>query len=375
VIEKSVAKAFASLFGMHGKYAGGVTQPGGSASNLTALVVARNSLFPETKAQGYGGRKFVLFTSAHGHYSFEKAAQVVGLGSDAARTVPVDSQGRMIPSELGKAIALARKEGCEPFFVNATAGTTVLGSYDLFTEISAICKREKLWFHVDASWGGPVVFSSRYKSKMQGADQADSLTVNPHKMMGVPVTCSFLLTSDTRKFWKSNTLPAAYLFHSGTEPTDPNAVPEDPSDHEVWDLADSTLQCGRKGDALKLALSWINYGTLGYERRIDEAFSVAAHMADLISKHPDLLLVSQNPPPCLQVCFYYAPGKQLAKDEINSKQTAKIVDLLIKQDFLIDYAPGGHGLFFRVVVNSETRRSTVETLVMKIVELGSQLEI
>lgn len=316
----------------------------------------------------------MLFTSAHGHYSFEKAAQITGLGSEAARSVPVDSRGCMIPSELEQAIKLARQDGCEPFFVNATAGTTVLGSYDPFTEISAICKREGLWFHIDASWGGPVVFSSRHKSKMQGSDQADSLSVNPHKMMGVPVTCSFLLASDLRKFWKSNTLPAAYLFHSGTEPDESlqGSIPKDPSESEIWDLADLTLQCGRKGDSLKLALGWIYYGTLGYENKINEAFSVAAHMADLVAAHKDLTLVSENPPPCLQVCFYYTPGKQLAATAVNSKRTEEIVDRLLRQDFLIDYAPGEHGLFFRVVVSLETRRTTVETLVERIVELGKQ---
>ena len=82
-------------------------------------------------------------------------------------------------------------------------------------------------------------------------------------------------------------------------------------DEEVWDLADLTLQCGRKADSLKLALGWVYYGKEGYERHIDHAFDTAAYMARQISKAPNLLLISESPPPCLQVCFYYAQDKIL----------------------------------------------------------------
>ena len=97
--------------------------------------------------------------------------------------------------------------------------------------------------------------------KLAGSHLADSLAVNPHKMMNVPVTCSFLLANDLRKFHKSNTLPAGYLFHGGDEEVGPSG---DETNAEVWDLADLTLQCGRRGDSLKLALGWIYYGTSGF---------------------------------------------------------------------------------------------------------------
>lgn len=102
----------------------------------------------------------------------------------------------------------AKREGYTPFYVNAGAGTTVLGSYDPFVQIGQLCRKHGLWFHVDGSWGGSVAFSEKLKYKLIGAEMADSLTVNPHKMLGVPVTCSFLLTRDTRVFHKANTLRA-----------------------------------------------------------------------------------------------------------------------------------------------------------------------
>lgn len=285
-----------------------------------------------------------------------------GLGTDNVWSVPIDAHGRMIPSELETLITKAKDEGRTPFYVNATAGTTVLGSYDPFTEISAVCKKHNLWLHVDASWGGPVIFSSKHKHKMSGSHLVDSLAVNPHKMLGVPVTCSFLLGPDLRRFHKANTLPAGYLFH------------EDSSSGEVWDLADLTLQCGRRGDSLKLALTWIYYGASGLEAQVDAAFEVAEYFAKKISVKEGFVLVSESPPPCLQVCFYFAKGGKLAESkEENTKLTSEIVGSLIPRGFMVDYAPGEKGSFLRVVVNRETRRETVDGLILAIEEVGGSL--
>lgn len=361
VIEKTTARTFANLYGFTGSHAGGVSTQGGSASNTTSLIIARNTLFPESKTAGNANHNFAVFTSAHGHYSLEKAAQMCGLGTANVWSVPVDSQGRMDPSALESLIQKSKKEGKTPFYVNATAGTTVLGSYDPFKAISAICKKYDLWFHIDGSWGGPVIFSQAQKHKLEGVYLADSVAVNPHKMMGVPITCSFLLTPDLRKFHKANTLPAGYLFH------------EENNGGEVWDLADLTLQCGRRGDSLKLALAWIYYGSSGFERQIDHAFDIASYFATKISDHKDFVLVSENPPPCLQVCFYFSKGGELRADEENTRLTRVVARRLLERGFMVDYAPGERGSFFRVVVNRETMTETVDGLIKAIEEVGSDL--
>lgn len=318
-------------------------------------------MFPEIKTHGSIGKRLVLFTSSHGHYSFEKAAQICGLGSEAVWSVAVDSEGCMDVDDLESQINTAINQGYTPFFVNATAGTTVLGSYDPLGKIAHTCVKHKLWFHIDASWGGAVVYSERLKQKMRGSEHADTITYNPHKMLNVPVTCSFLLISDLIKAWRANTLPANYLFHDdadGGEQELPN------------DLADMTLQCGRKGDALKLALSWNYYGTKGFEARIDRAFDVAAFLANIVKDNTNLRLVSTLPPPCLQVCFYFAPEGQLYTAATKSKVTKAIAKRLWTEDFSVDFAPGEDGHFLRAVVSLETRESTVERLVESVVRLG-----
>ncbi|KAK2738942.1 hypothetical protein FQN57_006736 [Myotisia sp. PD_48] len=399
VVEKLTAKRLASLFGLNGPTSGGISVQGGSASNTTAIVIARNTLFPKTKTDGNGAHQFVIFTSAHGHYSLEKAAQMIGLGSSSVWNVPVDEQGRMIPHSLETLIQEAKNSGKTPFFVNATAGTTVLGAFDPFPEIAVICRKYSLWMHIDGSWGGSFIFSRRQSAKLNGSHLADSVAINPHKMLGVPVTCSFLLAADLRKFHRANTLPAGYLFHSDENELIERApcgslTESEAGSPEVWDLADLTLQCGRRGDALKLFLSWNYYGSEGYEQQIDGAVDIAAHLAQTIDRSPDLILLSENAPPCLQVCFYYAPFKRLVyhadrlvdgqklgeaeRAKKNSRITETVAKQLINSGFMVDFAPPcgsqsiGDGKFFRCVVNVWTKKETVDRLVNEVIRLAAK---
>ncbi|KXS93379.1 hypothetical protein AC579_10427 [Pseudocercospora musae] len=379
IIEKQTGRALASMFGLNGANAGGITQPGGSAANQSSMVIARNNLFPETKLEGNGNRRFVLFTSAHGHYSVEKAAQMFGFGSKAVRAVDIDIQGRMKPGALDIAIQKSKDAGETPFYVNATAGTTVLGSFDPIDEISAVCKTHNLWLHVDGSWGGSIIFSEKQRHRLKGSDKADSISICPHKMLNVPLTCSFLLGKDLRQFHKGMTLPAGYLFHdsddveNGTASQGHSAARlTGDSRQEYWDLADLTPQCGRRGDSLKLALSWIYYGTEGLRDYVDHAFDIAAELASIVGSSPDFTLVSESPPPCLQVCFYF---RKQADADANSRTTEKMTKELISKGFMIDYAPGDDGKFFRVVVNGQTRRDTVVKLVNAIIEQVASQEL
>lgn len=203
------------------------------------------------------------------------------------------------------------------------------------------------------------------------------------------MTCSFLLGADLRRFHAANTLPADYLFHAEEEKEeeqDENADAEgqqeggskqrqqqqQPPPSEIYDLADLTLQCGRRGDALKLYLSWSYHGTCGYRSQIEQAFATAEYLADLVDGERDLVLVSERPPPCLQVCFFYGKGgvvKEGGKE--NSRVTREIAAGLVVRGFMVDYARvDGRGRFLRVVVNRGTRRGTVEGLVRAVVEVG-----
>ncbi|KAK9478189.1 pyridoxal phosphate-dependent transferase [Lipomyces japonicus] len=373
LIEKKTSHEYAELFGFNNPRSGGITLPGGSASNAHSLIVARTTLYPDTKVTGNRDYKFVVFTSQHGHYSVEKAAISLGLGSEAVWQVPVDEDQRLRVDVLEERILEAKRQGRTPLYINATAGTTVYGSFDPFEQIAVVAKKYGIWFHVDGSWGGNVVFSDKLKHKLKGVELADSLTVNPHKMLGVPLTCSFLLARDSRVFQEASSLRAPYLYHS----TD--------IDGEDYDMGDSTMGCGRRADSLKLFLGWKWYGKEGYGARVEQAFEVTAHLANLVANSAGFHLLSSNPPPCLQTCFYYSPngGNALENtEEYNTKVTRAIAhELQASGRFLVDYAPpanpaDGKGEFFRAVVNAPTTtKATVEELVAKIKAIGDSLAI
>ena len=271
----------------------------------------------------------------------------------------------MQPSALSQKMQQSRERGETPLFVNATAGTTVHGSFDPFTAIAAICKRENVWFHIDGSWGGSVVFSPQYRaSRLVGAHLADSITVNPHKMLGTPMTCSFLLARDLNTMHKALTLPAGYLFHDDSTHHSAHA-------RDVYDLGDLSPQCGRRADSLKFFLALKYYGPLHFARLVDTAYERANYLLAKIKQSTNFVAVSPEPLPCLQVCFYYAKGGVLADDEqANSTMTVEIATSLVRRGFMVDFAPGERGKFFRVVVNGGTLVGTLDGLVRAIEEAG-----
>jgi glutamate decarboxylase len=270
----------------------------------------------------------------------------------------------MIPSELSSAIQLSKEKGETPLYVCATAGTTVHGSYDPITPLSAICKHQNIWLHIDGSWGGAVIFSQKLrKGRMDGCDLADSVAITPHKMLGVPVTCSFLIGPDLGLFHQASSIDAGYLFH------------ERDGGEEIWDLADLTPQCGRRGDAVKLFLGWTYYGLSGYASQVEMAFEIAEYFYSLLTENPNFVLVSKSPLPCLQVCFYWARGGRLSEDlEENGSVTKRVVHGLVERGFMIDYAPGEKGRFFRVVVNRDTKKETIDELIRAIEDVAGKIE-
>lgn len=363
VLENYIGKKYAGLFFKdHLDTCGGLTFSGGSWSNITALHIARSLLFPETKLEGNANRKFAVYSSKHCHYSVEKAAILLGLGSRSVFKVDIKSDGSMDTNSLTEAIEKSVEDGYTPLFINATAGTTVFGLFDNLTEIGAIAKRHRIWFHIDGSWGGNVIFSKTHAKRLDGCELADSITTNPHKMLGVPNTCSFLLLPDVRHFQTANSLDAPYLFH-GRE-----------NDEENLDLADGTMGCGRRADAFKFYLTWLYYGYQGLQERVDHAFHIVEHFVAKISQTPGFLLVVQDPQ-CLQVCFYYQPPGFSGQ---NFTEVTRYVsrELHRQGKYLMDFLPNpaqdGHGEFFRVVFNSPILTDTVvDDLVASIVEVGA----
>jgi glutamate decarboxylase len=143
---------------------------------------------------------------------------------------------------------------------------------------------------------------------------------------------------------------------------------------EIFDLADLTPQCGRKADSFKLWLSLQYYGAQHYSDLVEKGFENAEYLLAALKRNGNFVTISPEPVPCLQVCFYFARGGKLGDDaEANGKATAGIAKKLIPKGFMIDFAPGDKGKFFRVVVNGGTRQGTLDGLVKALEETAQEL--
>jgi len=180
LVENQIIKKIIDLVGY--KNAGGMFLPGGSMGNLSGLIAARNAKFPEARDYGIQ-KKCSVYVSEIAHYSLTKNANIIGIGRQAVRKIPVDMHGKMRVDLLEKTILKDKEQGFTPLAAIATAGTTVLGSYDPILDISDVCKKYDIWLHVDGALGGGVLFSETAKGMVNQKELADSYTFNFHKLM------------------------------------------------------------------------------------------------------------------------------------------------------------------------------------------------
>ncbi len=330
---------------------------GGSNANLIAMLCARNKAVPTAKHQGVQSNALTAFVSDQAHYSFLKAANVVGIGLDNVLQVKTDAKGRMIPQALEAAILKSLEQGKTPFFVGATAGTTVLGAFDPFIDIAQIAQNYHLWFHIDGAWGGVVLLSDRHRHLLSGSELADSFTWDAHKVMGLPLICSALLVKQSGTLYQTVSNDSTdYLFH----------------DHEdsAYDLGLISLQCGRKVDSLKLWLAWQYYGKRGYAERIDWLFEMAEYATQTVNHCPELELMA--PTQFLNVCFRYVNCDRTHLNLLN----LELRDRLVKSGkSLVNYATlNGEVIIRLILANPEIAQPDLDRFFAHVLAIGRMLE-
>jgi len=285
-LEPLVLGQMAQRFGL-GEQAGGVLLSGGSLANLQALVVARNRSF----GAGVVGlaRQPVFYVSEVAHTSMQKAAMLMGLGSQAAIAVRTTSNSQLDIKDLVEKLSQAESSGQQPFAIVATAGTTVTGNIDPLVEMARIAKDYQLWLHVDAAYGGSLIFSNEYKTRLAGIEQADSITFNPQKWLYVAKTCAMVLFRDMQLLKDHFRISAPYM-----------------GDDPQWsNLGELSVQGTRHTDILKLWLSLQHIGTAGYSEIIAHNYKMTEYCTQQVKARPHLRLASE--PEMNLVCFRWEP--------------------------------------------------------------------
>ncbi|WP_019039187.1 pyridoxal phosphate-dependent decarboxylase family protein [Psychroflexus tropicus] len=286
-IEKMIIAKVCDMLNF-GENADGTFPPGGSMSNFMAMLMARDAYNRDIKFEGVS-EKMIIYTSSTSHYSITKNAMFGGIGIQQIRFIESDKYGKMIPKALQEQIEEDLKEGLKPFFVNATAGTTVMGAFDDIHEIHEVTKLyDKLWLHVDGAYCGSVIFSEKYKHLVSGVEKADSFSFNAHKMLNVPLSCSILITKERHNLRHSFACEADYLYQT---------------DSDDYNLGKTSLQCGRRNDALKFWTLWKSVGTKGLNQMVDQQFHLSEVARNYVRNHPDYELYSYED--SISVCFNY----------------------------------------------------------------------
>ncbi|MFT5526260.1 MAG: aromatic-L-amino-acid decarboxylase [Pirellulaceae bacterium] len=203
-LELTVVRWIAEMLSFDPNVAGIFTS-GGSTANLIALAAAREKYGRDVMERG------VIYVSREGHASIDKAAKILGFRSECIRVVEVDEQFRMRVDELESHVAVDREARLIPFFVAANAGTTNSGAIDPLSAVAQICKEHELWFHVDGAYGGFAAAVPELRGSFAGIDEADSLTLDPHKWLYCPLGTGCVLVRDTDLLERTFTATGDYL--------------------------------------------------------------------------------------------------------------------------------------------------------------------
>lgn len=285
-VERTLIREVCNLIGWDDT-SGGALAPGGSMTNLMGMLMARDAFDAQVRYQGMTGG-MTVYTSVESHYSTPKNAAFSGIGRDNVRYISTDDQGQMDMTALREAIVEDKANGLNPILINCTAGTTVLGAYDDLTAAAEIAKEFGIWLHVDGAYGGAALMSDTYRHLVAGAELVDSFTLNAHKMLGTPLSCSLIMVRDKTKLNASFSNDASYLYQT---------------DHDEFNPGKTSLQCGRRNDALKFWVLWKSIGTNGLAAFVDQQFHLADMARDYVRNHPDYTDYSVND--TVAVCFNY----------------------------------------------------------------------
>ena len=312
-VERRVVRWMCDALGF-GAGSGGTFTSGGTEATLAALLAARARRFPDVWRDGVGDARAVVLCGAHTHYAVSRAVGVMGLGTRQLIAVPTESH-RIDPRALRDRLAALRAEGRVVVAVVATSGQTATGSFDDLDAVADACAEQPaeasddrgVWLHVDGAHGASAVLSAAHRHRLRGIARADSVAWDPHKMMLTPLASGMLLVRDERALERAFAQQAPYLF----QPTEEGVPP---------DIGVRSLQCSRRGDALKVWVALERYGADGIAALYDHLVALTGALHTRLAAHPRFETLHE--PETNILCFRFVGDGSLgeeALDEVNRR--------------------------------------------------------
>jgi len=297
---------------------------GGTVANLTAFWVARNNLlkadgkfkgiareglFKALKHYQYDG--LVILVSDRGHYSLKKSADILGIGQESVISIPTDEYNRIDCQKLREKCLELKQQNIQILSIVGVAGTTETGNIDPLDKMADIAQEFQTHFHVDAAWGGATLLSNKYRSLLKGIERADSVTIDAHKQMYVPMGAGLVVFKNPASV-ASIEHHAEYILRKGSK-----------------DLGSHTLEGSRPGMAMLVYASLHIISRPGYEMLINQGIEKAKYFAKIIDQHADFELITE-PELCLLTYRYNPQAVQVLLDNSSAEQKDKINHLLDK---------------------------------------------
>lgn len=322
-LESVVMRWLGSLMGLPETWTG-VIYDTASIAGFTALAAAREALDLSIREDGMSGRELPplrVYATVHTHSHIEKAAIALGIGRRNVVAVACDDAFRMDPRALEAAIARDRAAGMMPMAIVATLGTTSTTSIDPVPAIADIARREGIWLHVDAAYAGVAAMLPEFAHLMDGVDRADSLVVNPHKWLFVPMDCSVLFLRDEATVRRAFSLVPEYLSTT---------------DGDVRNYMDYGLQLGRRFRALKLWFTLRHLGAAQIRERLRGHIALAQRFATWVEADPAWEVMA--PHPFSLVCFRYRPRGVNDEDALERLNAALLERVNASGEMFISHA-------------------------------------
>lgn len=361
-VERALTAWLASAFGLPAA-AGGLIVSGGSMANLTCLKVARDARagWDVRRLGARGGPPLAVYASTEIHDVVRRAVDALGLGMDALRLVDVDEGLRLRVDALRSAIAGDRARGLRPVAVVASAGTVATGAVDPLPEVADVCAADGLWFHVDASYGGPAVLADDLRPQLAGVERADSIAFDPHKWLATPLPGGCALFRDLAAAYDSFHLDAAYTVEDAERTG------------ATFDFGSHGLEWSRGFGALRIWVSLLAHGTGAYARRISHDAALARYLAAQVEARPEFELVA---PVGLSICCfrYVPPGPALDDDQLSALNARLMTELQLDGRAYCSNAVLGRRFVLRAcVVGYRTEAPDIDALLDVAAEIGARL--
>jgi aromatic-L-amino-acid decarboxylase len=358
-LEQTMMRWLARLLGLPREWTG-IIYDTASIAGFTALAAARESLGLGIREEGLTGRALPglrVYVTGETHSHVEKAAIALGIGQRNVVRVACDEEFRMRPDALRESIEADRVVGMRPMAIVATVGTTSTTSIDPVPAIGRIARDYGVWLHVDAAYAGIAAMIPEFRSLLHGVELADSLVVNPHKWMFVPMDCSVLFLKDESVVRRAFSLVPEYL-------TTPEA--------DAVNYMDYGLQLGRRFRALKLWFVLRHFGAQGIRQRLRVHIALAQEFAGWVREDPNWEVLA--PHPLSVVCFRYAP-RGLDESHLERLNMATMNAVNASGEAFISHTKINGKYALRLAIgNLRTQRSDVEAawhLLKRAVEVSS----